>query len=170
MFVNIGTMNLDLSSFNTQNVTNMSSMFHYCKSLTLDLSSFNTSKVTSMRSMFSDCKSLTSLDISNFNTSNVTDMSWMFFNCKGLINLNLSNFNTSKVTNMSSMFNYCSKLTTTINIMSTGVTNYENMFSNAATNIGSQITVNYIADASTLVDNMIATKSSTSNVVKGSQI
>ena len=31
-------------------------------------------------------------------------------------------------------------------------------------------TFNYIADASTLVDNMIATKSSTSNVVKGKQL
>ena len=31
-------------------------------------------------------------------------------------------------------------------------------------------TFNYIAAASTLVDNMIATKSSTSNVVKGKQL
>ena len=54
--------------------------------------------------------------------------------------------------------------------MSTGVTSYGNMFNNAATAEGAGITVNYIADASTLVDNMIATKSSSSNVVKGSQI
>ena len=54
--------------------------------------------------------------------------------------------------------------------MSTGVNSYSGMFYNVATASGSQITVNYIADASALVDNMIATKSSTSNVVKGSQI
>ena len=68
------------------------------------------------------------------------------------------------------MFTGCSSLTTTINIMNVGVTSYDNMFYNAATNNGAKITVNYIADASALVDNMIATKSSTSNVVKGVEI
>ena len=68
------------------------------------------------------------------------------------------------------MFYNCSKLTTTINIMNANVTNYEYMFYNAATDPNAKITVNYIAAASTLVDNMIATKSSSSNVVKGTQI
>ena len=71
---------------------------------------------------------------------------------------------------MNSMFYGCSSLTTTINIMSAGVTNYDYMFYNAATNTGSKITVNYIADASSLVDSMIATKSTNSNVIKGSVI
>ena len=91
-----------------------------------------------------------------------------YYSC--IENLDISSFNTSNVTDMSSMFWYCRALTTTINIMSTGVTNYNSMFSGAATNEGACITVNYIADASALVDKMIATKSSTSNVVKGSQI
>ena len=94
--------------------------------------------------MFRGCSSLTSLDLSSFNTSNVTDMQYMFYSC--------------------------SSLTTTINIMSTGVTNYTDMFLIVATEPGACITVNYIADASALVDNMIATKSASSNVVKGSQI
>ena len=47
---------------------------------------------------------------------------------------------------------------------------YNYMFIGAATKDGACITVNYIADASTLVDNMIATKSASSNIVKGSQI
>ena len=39
-------INIDLSSFNTKNVTNMSDMFYYCKELkNIDLSSFNTQKV-----------------------------------------------------------------------------------------------------------------------------
>ncbi len=163
--------NLDLSSFNTSNVTTMWGMFEECSSLTsLDLSSFNTSNVTNMGVMFSGCSSLTSLDLSNFNTSNVTTMSSMFSGCSSLTSLDLSNFNASNVTDMGAMFSRCSSLTTTINIMSTGVTSYYYMFSGAATNEGALITVNYIADASTLVDNMIATKSSNSNVVKGVQI
>ena len=44
------------------------------------------------------------------------------------------------------------------------------MFTNAATDSNAQITVNYTNDNSTLVDQMIATKSVNSNVVKGSLI
>ena len=71
---------------------------------------------------------------------------------------------------MEEMFFYCESLTTTINIMSTSVTNYSEMFSAAATASGAKITVNYTSSTSTLVDNMIATKTSNSNVVKGVQI
>ena len=146
-------------------------MFSDCSSLTsLDISSFNTSNVTNMNWMFKDCSSLTSLDLSSFNTSNVTGMNSMFYNCSSLTSLDLSSFDTSKVTDMWKMFYGCSSLTTTINIMSAGVTNYRYMFYNAATSNGAKITVNYIADASTLVDSMIATKTANSNVVKGSQI
>ena len=162
---------LDLSNFNTSKVTDMYGMFSGCSLLTnLDLSNFNTSNVTDMQNMFLNCSSLTSLDLSNFNTSSVTNMSSMFMSCSSLTELDLSNFNTSKVTNMSWMFNDCSSLTTTINIMNANVTDYSNMFRLAATASGAKITVNYIADASTLVDNMIATKSYNSNVVKGKQI
>ena len=44
MFQNCESLdNLDLSSFNTQNVNNMSYMFNNCKNITnLNLSSFNT--------------------------------------------------------------------------------------------------------------------------------
>ena len=102
---------LDLSNFNTENVTDMSLMFSNCQSLTsLDLSSFNTENVTNMSNMFSGCSSLTSLNLSNFNTANVTDMSAMFSDI-GLTSLNLSNFNTENVTDMSGMFSYCLRLT-----------------------------------------------------------
>ena len=164
-------ISLNLSSFNTANVANMAQMFWRCSSLTnLDLSNFNTINVTTMSGMFVLCSSLTTLDLSSFNTSNVTAMYNMFSDCSSLTNLDLSNFNTSNVTRMFGMFQSCFRLTTTINIMCVNVTDYSKMFYNAATNSGSQITVNYIADASTLVDNMIATKSSNSNVVKGIQL
>ena len=162
---------LDLSNFNTSNVTNMNYMFFYCSSLTsLDLSSFNTSQVTNKGEMFASCSSLTSLDLSGFNTSNVTNMRDMFADCSSLTSLDLSGFNTSNVTIMAYMFYNCPKLTTTINIMNANVTDYTGMFGSAATSSNAKITVNYIAAASTLVDNMIATKSSSSNVVKGTQI
>ena len=177
---------LDLNGFNTSNVTNMGQMFYKCLSLTnLDLSSFNTSKVNDMNSMFSYCTSLTSLDLSNFNTKNVSKITSMFSECSSLTNLDLSNFNTSKITMYgygtstgSGMFSGCSKLTTTINIMNGDITEYYSMFFNAATETSAQITVNYIASLDTiaegetqsLIDKMIATKSSNSNIVKGKQL
>ena len=88
------------------------SIFRDCNNLTeLDLSSFNTTNVTDMSYMFYGCSKLTDLDLSNFDTSNVTEMAWMFIHCNSLTNLNLSSFNTSKVTNMELMFKYCNSLT-----------------------------------------------------------
>ena len=104
---------LDLSSFNTSRVTNMEYMFAACTSLTsLDLSSFNTSQVTNMESMFEDCRALTSVDLSSFSTSQVTNMGHMFAACTSLTSLDLSSFNTSQVTNMESMFEDCTSLHT----------------------------------------------------------
>ena len=186
MFYNCQSLTkLDLSSFNTSSLTSVYGMVSYasggrvagifegCKKLvSVDLSSFNTSNVTNMGSMFRNCSSLTNLDLSSFNTSNVTDMSDMFYYCSSLTSLDLSNFDTSKVNNMSYMFSSCNKLQTQINIMNNNIDayNYSYMFNSAATDPNAKITVNYIADASTLVDNMIATKSSKSNVVKGTEL
>ncbi|MCH5248911.1 MAG: BspA family leucine-rich repeat surface protein [Lachnospiraceae bacterium] len=96
---------LDLSGFNTAKVTAMGEMFCYCKSLTdLNVSFFNTAKVTDMHMMFDGCASLTSLDLSNFNTANVTDMSYMIGDCFSLTDVNLSSFNTAKVQDIYGMF------------------------------------------------------------------
>ena len=79
---------------------------------TLDLSNFNTANVTNMQGMFINCPALTTLDLSNFNTANVTNMQTMFTYCSALTSLNLSNFNTANVTTMNGMFNGCSDLRT----------------------------------------------------------
>ena len=71
---------------------------------TLDLSNFDTSQVTNMNNMFSGMSNLTTLDLSNFDTSKVTNMERMFNNMTNLTTLNLSNFDTSKVTDMHDMF------------------------------------------------------------------
>ena len=50
---------IDLSSFKTDNVTNMSVLFVLCSSLKeINLSSFKTDKVSDMNEMFSQCNSL----------------------------------------------------------------------------------------------------------------
>ena len=106
---------LDLSNFDTSQVTEMGGMFFWCVTLkSLNLSFFNTSKVTSMFNMFRNCYSLTQLDVSNFNTSKVISMNAMFSGCSKLTSLDLSSFNTSKITNiieMICMFERCNSLT-----------------------------------------------------------
>ena len=94
LFYNCSNLqNVDLSSFNAQNVTNMSYMFYNCSNLqNVDLSSFNAQNVTNIHGMFYKCSNLKSLDLSSFNAQNVTDMSCMFSYCsiyKMLIYLHL---------------------------------------------------------------------------------
>ena len=108
----IDILDMDLSNFDTSQVTNMYGMFSGMYSLTtLDLSNFNTSRVIYMSYMFSEMYNLTTLDLSSFNTSNVTDMDYMFFCMRKITTLDLSSFNTSKVTNMHDMFTEMNNLT-----------------------------------------------------------
>ena len=160
--------NINLSSFDTSKVENMSSVFYNCSSLTdLDISNFDTGNVTNMWGMFVNCRSLTDLDISNFKTSSVITMQEMFKGCSNLINLHISDFDTCKVTNMSNMFNGCKKLKATITIKNTETSIYDLMFSQAATESGAEIKVNYTSTTEALVDKMLETKSEKSNVIKG---
>ena len=108
MFAGMSNLtSLNLSNFDTSKVTRMNSMFEGVSRLTvLNLSNFDTSKVTNMEAMFGYMYGLTSLNISSFDTSQVTNMRDMFSNMRNLTSLNLSNFNTSKVTDMRAMFGY----------------------------------------------------------------
>ena len=188
---------MDLSNLDTSKVTTMHAMFNRCNRLaTLDVSNFDTSKVTTMRYMFSNCNKLTTVDVSDFDTSQVTDMSYMFRYTGERTTTwgigDLSNWNTSKVTDMREMFNHAGENSTTWNSIGTlkvyttniyamfmncpnakatlniygNPTSYVDVFSEAATASGSGITVNY-SNATTNIDNIIETKSSNSNVVKG---
>ena len=112
MFMNCSSLTkINLSKFDSQNVTNMRGMFGGCSSLTnINLSNFNTQNVTNMMSMFNGCSSLTNINLFDFNTQNVTITFGMFNGCSSLTNINLSNFNTQNVKNMLDMFNGCLSL------------------------------------------------------------
>ena len=113
---------VDVSKWNTSKVTNMEGMFADCNLLaSVDVSKWNTSKVTDMASMFSICGALRSIDVSKWNTSNVTDISGMFFGCGSLHSVDITGWDTSKVTNMTRLFFNCSSLTTI-----TGVLDFKN--------------------------------------------
>ena len=102
---------IDLSNFDSSEITTMYGMFENCKSLAaINFQNFDTSKVTTMQYMFDDCKSLTSINLSNFNTKNVVDFDSMFGGCETLSSLDLSNFDTSNAKVLSSMFMFYSNL------------------------------------------------------------
>ncbi len=123
---------ITFNNFNTSKATNMASFFMGCKFSTLDLSGFDTRNVTDFSNfvgssnltsitfgtnfkttsatsffyMFAMNSSLTSLDLTFFDTSNVTSMYYMFSGCTALKTLDVSSFNMSKVTSASGMFNF----------------------------------------------------------------
>ena len=106
MFMSSKATSIDLSSFDTSNVTDMKGMFSYASGVgSLDMSGFDTSNVTLMRSMFNSCYAKTIIFGDNFDTSNVTDMSSMFDGSTAT-SLDVSKFDTSKVTDMYRMFAY----------------------------------------------------------------
>ena len=113
MFCNMQKLTeLDVSGFDTSKVTNFESMFNNCSSLTsLDISGFDTSSATILKQMFTNTN-LTTLDVSKWDTSNVTNMHRMFLNDSSLTALDVSGFDVSKVTDFEYIFCNCKKVAT----------------------------------------------------------
>lgn len=108
--MNLRTINLP-KGFIGSNVTDLNGMFRGCASLTeLDLSGSNAEKVKNMGNMFYGCVALSNLNLSGFKTGSLTEMRYLFSSCQSLESLDLSGFNTENVTSMESMFFQCSSL------------------------------------------------------------
>ena len=132
------TYKLDLSDWNTSNVTDMNNMFSNCYALTnLDVSGFNTSNVTDMHNMFGSNIKLSNfrpsiymefndINLGNIDTSKVTNMKNMFCGCSKLTSIDVSGFDTSNVTDMSNMFTDCEALTS-LDVSDWDVSNVTNM-------------------------------------------
>ena len=128
MFYSAKFTSIDVSSLDTSNVINMSYMFGYARATSLNLNGLNTSKVTDMSSMFWATYD-TSLDLSMLDTSKVTTMNRMFYAARST-SLDLSNFDTSNVTDMGHMFiNSYAKTIDVSSFNTSKVTNMEKMFS-----------------------------------------
>ena len=102
LFLNKSNFNEDLSHWNVSNVTDMSYMFRNASSFNQNISSWNVSKVTNMYRMFQSASAFNS-DISNWDVSKVEDMEYMFASTESF-NSNLNNWNVSSVKNMYAMF------------------------------------------------------------------
>lgn len=96
-----------MPAWDTSSAQNMQSMFAGSGFSVLDINSFDTSNVINMSGMFDGMPILKELRIgSKFNTTNVTNMERMFYDLPKLAELDLSsaNFNTSKVENFGLIF------------------------------------------------------------------
>ena len=107
-FIAFGVKTLDLSGWNTSNVTDMNEMFYKCTKLkSLDLSGWKTSNVKDMADMFAWCADLESLDLSDWDLSNVEYISSIFCGCEKLKSLDLSGWNISHIKKKGGMFSKC---------------------------------------------------------------
>ena len=102
---------IDLSGWDTSEVTSMRSLFFDCSGMTeLNIDGFQTGNVRDMANMFNGCYSLHELNVQSFDTRSVEDMSGMFTSCYLLESLDVSGFDTTNVRNMESMFAFCHRL------------------------------------------------------------
>ncbi|MBO5005694.1 MAG: BspA family leucine-rich repeat surface protein [Clostridia bacterium] len=103
----------DFNCINTTNITDMSFLFYNpdiknVSNICFDVSKWNVSNVTNMKSMFFYCRNF-NCDISNWDVSNVKNMSRMFYNCQRF-NCDLDKWNVSYICDKFNMFYECDSL------------------------------------------------------------
>ena len=183
MFTYVGankTLDLTISNLNTSKVTNMRSMFYTVAKNATDrihykFENFDTSKVTNMRAMFnysgSKAQEVVFEGLDKWDFSKVTNMdSFLYLDSSATDNSGLIDLGTLDLyaTDISQLMFYMRKVKATINLH-VKPTSYIYAFNTAATLEGSSITVNYTSEVDN-IDQIIATKSDDSSVVKGSLI
>ena len=126
-----------LKYLNTSKVTDMSMMFAGDYSLeSLDLSHFDTQNVTNAEYMFLSCERLGTLT-HNFVMPKLTNMGGMFSHCKNLKTIDISNVLGSKAENTMMLFECCSALNTLHmdNLAPENVKRFQMMFTEVADNV-----------------------------------
>lgn len=130
MFTGSKATSIDLSGFNTSNVTSMTGTFSNLNLKSLDLSNLDTHNVSIMADIFMG-STIDEIDLSTFDTTSLKNTSRMFsgFKTNKLI---LTDFDTSKVMNMQAMFRNVVFETLDLSELDTSsVTDMRSMFENA---------------------------------------
>ena len=130
-----------------------------------------------MQGLFHNCPKLVDArGLTNWNVSKVISMSHMLNvsnDCISgqiygeLVYLDMSNWNMAKVSQFNWFIDSQYYVQTEMTIINPNIIGYDGMFKGAATKNDAHIIVNYTAETSEKVDQLIATKSSDSHVTKG---
>ena len=104
---------IDISGWNTSNVTFMDEMFRKCVKLKniIGIENLDVSKLENANSMFYMCENLIELDLTNWNPISLQNSRQMFFNCSNLkIIKNIENWQIPNIKCVRYMFSGCTKL------------------------------------------------------------
>ena len=119
---------IDLTDIDISELDNLSSVFCGLKLEVVDISGWDTSNVTAMAYMFSRCKNLKNIiGIENLDVSNVEYANNMFYECKNLVELDLTNWNPVSLQDAYEMFYRCSNLKIIKNIENWQLTNIKDV-------------------------------------------
>lgn len=112
-----GLVHIDLSNWDTGNVTKFNSLFSSYNAnqgdmniQTTGIENWDTSKGDNMGYMFYGCGDLESIDLSNWDVSSNITFNHLFADCYSLKNINFTGWDTSSTEIFAAMFNNCDTL------------------------------------------------------------
>ena len=108
---------LDLTDLDISELDNLSYIFYGSNMEVVDISGWDTSNVTTMENMFCFCDKLKNIiGIENLDVSKLENADSMFSQCENLVELVLTNWNPILLKTAWNMFSYCSNLKNIKNI------------------------------------------------------
>lgn len=108
-------------------VTSLSHCFNGCTSLIeVDVSNWNVDNVTDMVRVFAACSKITAINgLTNLNTEKVKNFEYLFNGCSSLTSVDVTNLVTATATNLNGLFENCSQLTEIIGLDTWDTSNVE---------------------------------------------
>lgn len=107
--------NIDINwiiNANTENLSKTADLFNNTLNFpkTINLSSWNTNNVTEISRMFSRCSSMKSINLSNWNVSKVINGIAVFYQCSSLVDLDITGWNLERAVDISQFVEGCGNL------------------------------------------------------------